>query len=831
MTLVSLPIFIEELEQYALLGPEQLAELAQLQARLPDAHALARELIKRDWLTPYQANQLLQGHGKSLVLGAYRLLERLGEGGMGQVFKARHLKMSRTVALKLVRKEFLSSPQSLARFNREVRAAAHLAHPNVVVAFDAAEVGGCHYLAMEFVEGIDLARHVKRHGPLPVGVACGYVRQAAQGLQHAHERKVVHRDIKPGNLLVTRPDPDGPTVVKILDFGLARFESERTTTGRVTQVGSFVGTVDYIAPEQAEDARTADIRADIYALGGTLFYLLTGRPPFEGKDLVSKMTAKLMRPPPSARAVRPEVPAALDAVLQKMLARRPAERYQTPREVVAALMPFATEEAVPLAGARPAGTGPASQASAGTQPESASGSQGGDTTLPPAIPSAATARTVTLATTPPLPAAAARVWPEAHRLRLPPKQLMLIGSGAAAGLLLLGILAVTLWSGSGETNTAQTTEPELKAQTTEPELKLQPFEPITLSVGESQVISVAVQRQACDGPIEVHAEQLPAGITVAPLTIPVGEKSGRLQLLTGPPGKAAATEIRIVAQSGRLRAEAPVKLVLREPPRSLLAYQLGPRMQIDFKAADAHGGLQKITYGAATSNTVVQVDGTAAEFGGVRGSWDPLLSPIEPGPASQLRRRRSSTWLYDLVRVTQTIEVVPNRDGHYDTALVSYRLVNTDGQPHRLGLRCMVDTMMGTNDGHPFILPGNTPQLIQTSADFRPAAVVPAFVTATEQPNLTDPGLTAHFTLKLGGGLEAPDRFSITTWPRGSIAWDLPVLNIGDDAAVVIYWNAKVVPANGERRLGYAYGLGVVSEESPGRWTSRPAPALAGPKP
>ena len=231
--------------------------------------------------------------GADLLVGSYRIVDRLGEGGMGQVFKAYHVSMDRLVALKIIAKDRVSNPTAVARFYREVRAVAKLSHPNIVIAFEVNQVGQTPFLAMEYVEGIDLAKLVQQSGPLPIPQACDYIRQAAGGLQHAHEKGLVHRDIKPGNLIVTRPNPDKPPIIKILDFGLARFESESDHTTRLTQLGKVMGTVDYIAPEQAQNARTADIRADIYSLGCTLFYLLTGKPPFEGEDAVEKIRARV----------------------------------------------------------------------------------------------------------------------------------------------------------------------------------------------------------------------------------------------------------------------------------------------------------------------------------------------------------------------------------------------------------------------------------------------------------------------------------------------------------------------------------------------------------
>jgi serine/threonine-protein kinase len=308
-----------------------------------DARALGRELVARNWLTAFQANQLLAGRGTDLLLGPYRISDRLGEGGMGQVFKAYHTAMDRVVALKVIAKDRVSNPTAVARFNREVRAVAKLSHPNIVLAFEAGLDGATYFLAMEYVEGIDLAKLVHQSGPLPVARACEYVRQAAFGLQHAHEKGLVHRDIKPGNLIVMRPSPDAPPVIKILDFGLARFESESDHAGRLTQLGNLVGTVDFIAPEQAHNSRTADIRADIYSLGCTLVYLLTGKAPFHGADTVERIGARVVGNIPPIRESRPEVSPHLESVVSKMMARKPLERYQTPGEVAKALEPHAQD--------------------------------------------------------------------------------------------------------------------------------------------------------------------------------------------------------------------------------------------------------------------------------------------------------------------------------------------------------------------------------------------------------------------------------------------------------------------------------------------------------
>jgi serine/threonine protein kinase len=221
----SVAALLDALRQLPLLGPEQLAAAGQLAAGAADARPFAAELLRRDWLTPYQVNQLFQGHGRKLVLGSYVLLQRLGEGGMGQVFKAKNWKLDKVVALKVIRKERLTGDAAVRRFRREIRAAAALNHPNIVLALDADEADGSHFFVMECVEGTDLAHYVKEHGPLPVEEACECVRQAALGLQHAHEQGLVHRDVKPHNLLRTRAGQ-----VKLLDLGLARLEAAEGTS-------------------------------------------------------------------------------------------------------------------------------------------------------------------------------------------------------------------------------------------------------------------------------------------------------------------------------------------------------------------------------------------------------------------------------------------------------------------------------------------------------------------------------------------------------------------------------------------------------------------------
>jgi serine/threonine protein kinase len=268
----------------------------------------------------------------------YRIVEQLGTGGMGAVYLAEHRLMERRVAVKVIHPQFVQNSQAVERFEQEVKAAARLSHRNIVTAFDAEQAGGLHLLVMEYVPGINLATLIDRRGRLPVLHACNYAMQAAVGLQHAHQHGMVHRDIKPQNLMRT---PRG--TIKILDFGLARLArspSEAEDAG-LTSAGCAMGTPDYIAPEQARDSRHADIRSDIYSLGCTLYFLLTGRVPFPGGTGLEKVVAHLQQTPLSVARQRDDVPPSVVKVLQRMMAKDRSERYQEPGEVVEALRPFA----------------------------------------------------------------------------------------------------------------------------------------------------------------------------------------------------------------------------------------------------------------------------------------------------------------------------------------------------------------------------------------------------------------------------------------------------------------------------------------------------------
>jgi serine/threonine protein kinase len=364
----------------------------------------------------------------------YQVLRELGRGGMGVVYLAKNLRMDRMEVLKVVSKELLDKPGAAERFLREIRSAAKLSHDNVVKAYSSPEVGELLLFAMEYVEGEDLSKVVKEHGPLPVANACFYIYQAAQGLQHAFEQGMVHRDIKPHNLILSRQGKKH--VVKILDFGLAKATREKGTEHDLTGAGKMLGTPDYIAPEQTLDAASADIRADIYSLGCTLYYLLAGSPPFKGKSLFEILQAHMSTEAKPLNEVRPEVPAELAAVVAKMMAKEATQRYQKPIEVAQALAPFVKSGAVgrgatpahgmaAIQGNKPGTSAPARQETliegSMTAPESRSRSR----TSQGVAEVSATSATELPATKP-------------SHLK------WLIGAGALAGVLVLGL--VGLWA-------------------------------------------------------------------------------------------------------------------------------------------------------------------------------------------------------------------------------------------------------------------------------------------------------------------------------------------------------------------------------------------------
>ena len=300
--------------------------------RPKDGETFSSLLVKQERLNSFQAQELLSGSGTPLVLGDYVLLAKIGQGGMGAVYRARHRRMKRFAAIKLLPAAMTKDEGAVKRFEREVEAAAKLSHPNIVQTFDAGMQRGVWYLVMECVEGQDLSAIVKQRGPLPVNEAVDYILQAARGLAFAHAEGVVHRDIKPANLLL-----DKKGVVKILDMGLARIDDGNAADHQLTNTGTVMGTVDYMPPEQANDTRKADARSDVYSLGCSLYRILTGESVFGGETVVQKIMAHMGDPIPSLCTKRPDVPAEIDRIFQKMLAKRPDDRYQLAAQVVAEL--------------------------------------------------------------------------------------------------------------------------------------------------------------------------------------------------------------------------------------------------------------------------------------------------------------------------------------------------------------------------------------------------------------------------------------------------------------------------------------------------------------
>jgi serine/threonine protein kinase len=314
-------------------------EKLRADAALPtDATGLAVLLVRDGALTHFQAEQFLQGKWRRFTIGKYKVLERLGSGGMGSVYLCEHKLMRRRVAVKVLPTAKAEDAASLERFYREARAVAALDHPNIVRAYDIDQDDKLHFLVMEHVDGSSLQEIVKKTGPMDVLRAAHYIRQAALGLQHAHEAAgLVHRDIKPSNILVDRNG-----VVKVLDMGLARFfhDEEDNLTKKYDE--NVLGTADYLAPEQALDSHAVDIRADIYSLGATFYFCLTGRTPFAEGTVAQKLIWHQTRQPKSLRSFRPDVPEEVTAVIERMMAKDAAQRYATPQEVADALAPFTT---------------------------------------------------------------------------------------------------------------------------------------------------------------------------------------------------------------------------------------------------------------------------------------------------------------------------------------------------------------------------------------------------------------------------------------------------------------------------------------------------------
>jgi serine/threonine protein kinase len=321
---------------------------------------LAGLLIQDSVITNFQAENILAGKWRRFSIGKYKVLEKLGSGGFAQVYLCEHKLMRRRVAVKVLPIAKAKDSSALDRFLREARAVAALDHPNIVHAYDIDQDADLHFLVMEYVDGCNLQEIVKATGPLSVLRACHYIRQSALALQHAHENAMVHRDIKPGNILVDRTG-----VVKVLDMGLALLFHEGEDDLTKKHDDGTIGTADYLSPEQAMDSHDVDIRTDIYSLGVTFYFLLAGRAPYEGMPMAQKLLSHQMKAPKPIAEYRRDVPAGVLAILDKMMAKKADERYATPGDVADALEPFTQVEIAPPTDAELPHLSPAASGSTG----------------------------------------------------------------------------------------------------------------------------------------------------------------------------------------------------------------------------------------------------------------------------------------------------------------------------------------------------------------------------------------------------------------------------------------------------------------------------------
>jgi serine/threonine protein kinase len=305
---------------------------------LNDQQHLADLMIEARLLTRWQADKLLAGKHKGFRLGKYKLLDQIGKGGMSSVYLAEHMLMKRPVAIKVLPQNRVQDSSYLERFRLEARAVAKLDDPNIVRAYDIDNEGNIHYIVMEYVDGEDLHQAVSRRGPLDYDTAADYIAQAANGLQHAHIQGLVHRDIKPANFLVDRHQ-----TVKLLDLGLAKLIEDEFTSLTLANEENVLGTADYLAPEQALNSHEADSRADIYSLGCTMYFLLTGRPPFPEGSISERLLKHQTATPESLFRLRPDAPIRLVEICERMMAKKPEDRYQSAGEVAGLLTEWLAE--------------------------------------------------------------------------------------------------------------------------------------------------------------------------------------------------------------------------------------------------------------------------------------------------------------------------------------------------------------------------------------------------------------------------------------------------------------------------------------------------------
>lgn len=336
--------FLKNLHKSGLLASHDLEEVLPRLPATDRGRSLARAMVRMGLLTKFQAELVLAGRTQGFFLGQYRILEQIGQGGMGRVFKVVHQTMNRTVALKLLAMHLVQTPKARKLFHNEVQNAAKLHHPNIVTAYDANQIGDRHFLVMEYVDGPNLDQLVREKGPLPVELACEIIRQAAIGAQYAHEMGMVHRDIKPANLLVQRHAKDDGLTVKILDFGLVRLhDPDQAIPGaEPVKERTVMGTPDFLSPQQAQGIHDVDSRSDIYSLGCTFYYLLVGRVPFPGGTSLEKLNRHQNEDPVLVENYRPDIPETVADIVRRAMAKEPEKRFQTAKELADALIPFAS---------------------------------------------------------------------------------------------------------------------------------------------------------------------------------------------------------------------------------------------------------------------------------------------------------------------------------------------------------------------------------------------------------------------------------------------------------------------------------------------------------